>query len=449
MIFLYFLLSTSLIAFGLLSLRQIPWAAPGRLLAMVILFYGLVAKPIFVAISVPSEDFIDTFILSPLTRSDYWEGSVALLGFYWLFVFAMVFTARHLAKFRKPEPRAVDRPRLLEPGRASVLLIVGLLGFAVFMWENPILLTGGNKNSLASADLNSYSGSGVLRLVTSMLSILPFLMLVNIGNEFKVRASRAILWLSSIAWIAFAFMSDQRGLILFSMLAWIVAYNMFIGKPQRKYLLLMLCSAIGVVVIKTASRLTSDDVGTLDLFNEIIGNYIGRNFVENGKTLLIVKSIPESLPFAYGASYLDSFLILIPRSLFPTKLTVNLDTIIGNAVFDCGTFGACAVPPGLIAESYLNFGLLWVIVSVLLCGWMTAWLDWKSANGSHFFRIFYVSNLVYFGISLLGSSVASFTTQAIAHLLVLWPAYSLLKRTTRWSTRTASPGEDTLQAART
>lgn len=426
MMYVYLFAAVGLIAFSILALRDSPWSSPGRLLAVVTLFHGLVVKPMFVALSIPSENFIDNFILSPLTRSDYWDGSVVLIGCYWLFVLAMVFTARRLAQVGKP--RAIARSRNFAPGGAGVLLIIGLLGLTAFISNNPDLLTDGNKNVLASADLESYSGSGVLRLLTSILSILPFLMLMNIGNGYKVRASRAILGLSSISWIAFGFVSDQRGLILFSMLAWLIAYNMFIGKLQRKYLLLVLCSAIGVVTIKTAFRLLSDDMGTLDSIGEIIGNYIGRNFIENGKTLLVIESIPKTLPFAYGGSYLDSILILIPRSLFPGKLTVNLDTIIGNAVFDCSVFGACAVPPGLIAESYLNFGLLWVVVSALLCGWLTVWLDWKSVKGSHFFRIFYVSNLVFFSMAVLGSGIASFTTQAITHLLVLWPSYYILRR---------------------
>lgn len=426
MMYVYLFAAIGLIVFSILALRDNPWSSPGRLLAVVTLFHGLVVKPLFVALSVPSESFIDNFILSPLTRSAYWDGSVVLVGCYWVFVLAMVVTARRLAKIGKP--RASARPRNFAPGAAGVFLIIGLLGLTAFILNNPELLAGGNKNVLASADLDSYSGSGVLRLLISILSILPFLMLVNIGNGYRMRASHAIFGLSSFSWIVFGYVSDQRGLILFSLLAWLLAYNMFVGKLQRKYLLLVLCSAIGLVTIRTALRLQSDEGGTFDAISEIIGNYIGRNFVENGKTLLVIDSVPKILPFAYGQSYLDSILILIPRSLFPGKLTVNLDTIIGNSVFNCGVFGACAVPPGLIAESYLNFGLIWVIVSALLSGWFTAWLDWKSVRGSHFFQIFYVSYLVFFSMAVLGSGFASFTTQAVAHLLVFWPSYHILKR---------------------
>lgn len=411
--------------FGLLSLRHKPWAAPGRLLALMVLFYGLVFKPIFVGLSLPSEEFIDIFVLSPLIRSDYWSGSAALLGGYGLFVLAMVLTSKLLSRFRKPVSKTVQV--YFAPRRAFVLLIIGLFGLAGFLWLHPELLTGANKNILASDDLSSYSGDGVVRLFISVLYVVPFLMLVNIGGNHKQSASQIIFWLSMFSWILFGVLSDQRGLILFSILAWIVAYNIFVRSPQRKYLLLIFGAALSLVLIKTINRLGTDDISFVESVNNIIGNYIGRNFIENGKSLIIMNAIPDSLPFSYGASYLDSVLILIPRSLLPSKLTVNQDTIIGNIVFGCNSFGSCAVPPGLLAESYLNFGLPWIFLMALLCGWMTAWIDWKSTNKGQLFRLFYASNLVYFGMSVLGSGIASVITQCIAHALVLMYAWYALK----------------------
>jgi hypothetical protein len=252
-------------------------------------------------------------------------------------------------------------------------------------------------------------------------------MLVNIANNKNRSASKAIFWLSTFSWILFGVLSDQRGLILFSVLSWVIAYCIFVGLPHRKTLLLMLGAATSLVLIKTFQRLVNEAGGISETFNDIIGNFIGRNFVENAKSLIILNSIPEKLPFSYGSSYLDSVLILIPRSLFSSKETVNLDTIIGNTIFDCFSFGSCAVPPGLLAESYLNFGLPWIIVMALLCGWMTAWFDWKSSNNGQLFRLFYASNLVYFGISVLGSGIASFITQFIANALILIFSWYALK----------------------
>jgi oligosaccharide repeat unit polymerase len=431
---LYFILSSSLLVFGLLSIRHKPWAAPGRLLSLMVLFYGLVFKPLFVALSLPSEEFIDIFVLSPLTRSDYWSGSTALLGGYGLFVFAMVLTSKLLSRFRKPVSNSVKV--YFSPRIAFVFLIISSFGIVIFLSLHPELLTGANKNILATDDLSSYSGDGIVRLLISFAYLLPFFMLLNIGGNYKRSASQKIFLLSTFSWLLFGVLSDQRGLILFSVLSWVVAYNCFVRSLQLKYLLWMFGTAISLVFIKTINRFGADGIGFVESANDVIGNYIGRNFVENSKSLIIINAIPNTLPFSYGASYLDSVLVLIPRSLFPSKLTVNLDTTIGNVVFDCNSFGSCAIPPGLLAESYLNFGWPWIFLTALMCGWMTAWLDWKSANKGQLFQLFYVSTLVFFGISVLGSGLASFFTQFILNaLLLIFVWYALKIRRNDTSTK--------------
>ncbi len=390
-----------------------------------VLFYGLIIKPIFVALSLPSEEIIDVFVLSPLTLSEYWSGSTLLLSAYGLFVIAMVLTSHFLSRFRKPLPKNGDF--YFSPRRAFLLLIIGFFGFSCFLWIHPELLIGANKNVLASDDLSSYSGDGVLRLLISFLYIIPFFMLVNIAQNQRQISSKKILLLSAFFWILFSVISDQRGLILFSVLSWVFACNTFVLSLRRKYVLLMLGLATSLVLIKSLQRLGADGSNFVESFNDIIVNYIGRNFVENGKSLIIINAIPDKLSFSYGTSYLDSVLILIPRSLLTSKVTVNLDTIIGNNVFGCTSFGSCAIPPGLLAESYYNFGFPWVILMALLCGWMTAWLDWKSTNSSQLFRLFYVSTLVYFSISVLGSGVASFITQLMAYSVILIFAWYTLR----------------------
>jgi hypothetical protein len=189
--------------------------------------------------------------------------------------------------------------------------------------------------------------------------------------------------------------------------------------------------ALGMMFIRTVLRLATDEVGVLALADEIVGNYIGRNFVDNAKTLIILRSIPEQLAYSYGGSYLDSILILVPRALFAAKQTVNLDTVVGMSVFGCEVFGACGVPPGLIAESYLNFGLFGLPVMMLMCGWLTAWLDYRAARGSVLFKLFYAASLIYFGLAVLGSSISSFATQTVMDAFMLLLVYFAALRSRR------------------
>lgn len=405
---------------------------------MLVLFYGLLVKPMFVALALPSEEFIAEFILAPLSASEYWYGSVQLLACYALFIGAMILTSlffRHVRRDLTPQP-GVCFPL----GRSWALMVIGMLGFAAFFGQNPELLTGASKNIFATDDLAGYSGSGGLRLLISALYFIPFLMLMNVSAGYKVRGSLRLMWAAALAWVAFGFFSDQRGAILFSVFSWLIAYRTFVGKIGTRHLLVAGSIALSMVFVRTVLRLTTDDGGLLALGDEIVGNYIGRNLVENAKTLIIMQSIPEQLAYSYGGSYLDSILVLVPRSLFAVKQTVNLDTVIGISVFGCEVVGACGVPPGLIAESYLNFGLVGLPLMLLLCGSLTAWLDWKAAGGTILFRVFYAASFVYFGLAVLGSSVSSFTTQAVMDAFVLLIAYFALRRARRVPALSTAPG---------
>ena len=429
MTILYFMLATTLLAAAAASLRGSRFPAYGRWLSVLVLFYGLLVKPLFVAFALPSEDFIGAFILHPLTYAEYWSGSVLLLGTYTLFVGAMISTSK-LLRCQRPvqwPTRAVQ----FQVGRCWAMTVVGLLGMVAFLSQNLDLLTGATKNILATDDLAVYSGSGGLRLLISILYFIPFLMLANLRAGYKLRASRRLLWAAALAWIAFGFFSDQRGVIVFSVLSWLIGYRSFVGKISTRRLVAAAVIALGMMFVRTVLRVATDDGGLLALADEVIGNYIGRNLVENAKTLIILRSIPEQLAYSYGGSYLDSLLILVPRSLFAAKQTVNLDTIIGQSVFGCELFGACGVPPGLVAESYYNFGVFGVPILMLACGALTAGLDYRAGRGSAVYKIFYVASLVYFGVAVLGSSISSFATQAVTDAIVLLFACNVATRRRR------------------
>jgi hypothetical protein len=434
---LYFVLATILVGAAAVSLRRSRFPIYGRAFAVLVLVYGLLVKPIFVALGLPSEEFIAQFILAPLSDAEYWIGSVWLLAGYAIFVGAMMATAHVLKTSRRPAPPT--RGPTFAVGRGWLLLVIGVAGLVAFFAQNVELLFGASKNILAAGDLADYGSSGGLRLLISLLYLIPFLMIVNIGAGRQVSASLRLMWIAALLWIAFGFFSDQRGAILFSVISWLIAYRGFVGKIRRETLGSAAAIAVTMVLLRSLLRLTGDAAGQLAVADELLGNYIGRNLVENAKTLIIIKSIPEHLSYAFGGSYLDSILILVPRSLFPDKTTVNLDTVIGMAVFGCEAFGACAVPPGLIAESYLNFGIVGLPFLMALGGWLTAWLDWKSAGRSVAFRVLYAGTLVYFGISALGSGISSFATQSIMDGGIFLVAYLALRSTTPRGRLTVEP----------
>jgi hypothetical protein len=92
-----------------------------------------------------------------------------------------------------------------------------------------------------------------------------------------------------------------------------------------------------------------------------------------------------------------------------------LDTTIGQAVFGCEVFGACAVPPGLIGESYLNFGVPGVFLMPVLMGILVGAMDlrFRMTRPGNAYQVLYLMSGLYIGMGILGSGLASSITQLI------------------------------------
>lgn len=409
---------------GFLALRKNTWSAPGRILTVVVISYGLLFKSLFVALELPNKKFIELFVLGPLSVDEYWFGSILLLIFYFIYVASMFFCGIAF-RWRKVEISTTQNTHF-STRYSSVLVLVGLIGFFLFFYNHPGLLTGSSKNILAARDAKDYSGDGVLRSMIGFLYAIPFFMMANMQIGYKKKASQRLIALSVLLWMLFAFFSDQRGVLLFSFFSWIIYYNSVVRTIEKKYIYSCTVLAVILVVFKTASRLSSAVSVDTGLFGEIIGNYVGRNFVENGKALIIMSAADRDIPFMFGKTYLDAVLILIPRSFYPDKSIVNLDTFVGIKVFGVEVFGAGAVPPGLLAESYLNLGFIGMVIMAIFTGWLTAIFDWKFSRSGLKYKIFYAVNLVYFGISVVGSGVSSYITQTLINIITFSISWVLL-----------------------
>jgi len=248
-----------------------------------------------------------------------------------------------------------------------------------------------------------------------------------------------IFGLSSGLWLAFCFLSDQRGALLFSVVTYLIAYHRYISRVSKITTLTTVSLALALVVVRTVLRIQSGAGAFQEDFANVLGNFVGQNLIEHAKMISIVKAVPEFIDFQYGFTYLNAILQLIPRALFPAKPFVNLDTTIGNQVFDCNMFGACAVPPGLLAESYLNFGVAGVALLPMAMGVLIGKIDsaFKNAERGCLYDLFYLASLLYLGMAILGSGISSSITSVItqgAAATALW-FFCGRRRTARWGVR--------------
>lgn len=401
---------------------RIGWnnAASWALLTMV---HGLVLKPLFVAFEYPSSELIEITLLQNITLEEYWIGGLFSLAPYGIFVAFMFMAGRYDRRVRVP-PLAEHAVYFREAPLWAILAVAvaGLLGFFI---QFPQLLESANKNSIATLDLAEYNSGGIWRSMIDLAYVVSICATLNASRPAVRRRNLALAALSALLWLVYCFLSDQRGLVIFSVVTLLLAYARFIGPVPKRVIVaigvLLVCTIIG----KTLLRLQNESDGAQADAALVAANFIGQNLIENGKTASVVKAVPNKLDFQYGQTYLNAVLILVPRALYPDKATVNLDTVIGNKVFECGAFGACGVPPGFVAESYLNFGPLGVVVCAALFGSLIGRIDarFNRTSKRQLFDLFFLYSFIYCGMAILGSGMSDVITQVITQsveLTLVW-----------------------------
>ena len=115
--------------------------------------------------------------------------------------------------------------------------------------------------------------------------------------------------------------------------------------------------------------------------------------------------------FKYGWGYLWLGSSFIPRSIWSNK-PVSMDTEVGMKVYNAGSYGSGAVPPGLVAESYWNFGYLGILVVPFFVGVFTRVLH-------NYFRIIYNDNnkILLYVICFMGVPYSCFGSSIVSMLL--------------------------------
>ena len=395
------------------------------------LLHGLLIKPLFVVLDLPSSEILDLVVFQKIDRDPYWLWGPVLLLVYGAFVAAMFSAGRY--GMAPPASAPAQRPREWFDPRIMTLLIAIAAAAAVgFFIQFPQLLESANKNSIATADVADYNSGGAWRALIELAYLASLCCLVNIGQRVSRKLSALLFCISAVLWLGFCLLSDQRGAVLFSVVTYLIAYSRFIGRIPRRAVALVLVVLIGSIAAKTVMRVQAE-VGAQEDLAFAAANLVGQNLIENGKTITIVQATPSRIDYQWGLTYVDAVRILVPRSLYPDKETVNLDTVIGNRIFDCDAFGACGVPPGLIAESYLNFGAPGVLFLAIAAGAFVGMLDrrYRLGRRSVSFDLFYIYALVYSGMAILGSGISGLITQLITQGLSLGLVLLVARRSAR------------------
>lgn len=171
--------------------------------------------------------------------------------------------------------------------------------------------------------------------------------------------------------MAFPFFNSSRTGIVTVLLQAFVVWRCVRGRLPKGVVLGFSVAVFALLLIVTALRpkraTTSDfDVSEtigLDLAADVtVGS---RHFLDLSRTAHIIAGVPEKIPYQYGRTYLTWITMPIPRTWWPGKPALGSGPIIGPQIFGTGGSG---VPPGMVGELWLNFGLVGVIFGALFMG---------------------------------------------------------------------------------
>jgi len=386
---------------------------------------GLFAKPILVIINLffLKKDFL---ISNNLIYHDYLMAGLIQSYLYMFFLLGFIISIPKF-KYAKLNKTVIRSQVYFSLYSRFLLIIFGVIGILGFYLSFPDLASSFNKNSISRNDLDSYNSGGHWRILIAFFLSVISLSIINIGTQSS-RKNWILLLISVFFYFLYAYISDQRGLILMGLITIFAQYHYFVKPIPKKTFFLFFMIAFFLIAVMTTNRINASEMSVEAKILNVITNFLGRNGVEISKTLTIINQTYQN-EFLWGSPFIDSVLILVPKILYPEKTTVNFATYIAHTYFDVKSFGSGAVPPGLIAELYVNF---WYIGFCFLpfLGWFISKLDlWLIENKfGLFYKILYFNGLYSFGGAILGSSIADTITSVLISLIVLGLSYFLCKK---------------------
>jgi oligosaccharide repeat unit polymerase len=203
-------------------------------------------------------------------------------------------------------------------------------------------------------------------------------------------------------------------------------------KGGIKWRQVMTVVAIGSValVIMTALRESHSKVNgqTAAETNPLLIMVGQLNFLGVDKTSQIIDGIPGKMNYQFGESLFLWVVAPIPRTMWPQKPDITYGRVIGEQIYekrDENSPGG-GVPPGLIAELYVNFGYFGIIPGMFIFGMLLRlfYNAFKKVRDiSSYGLVLYIMVFIPFSLKLIGgdfsANIVNIFTSVIPVFLIM------------------------------
>ena len=353
-----------------------PWS-----LIVVNVFLGSGIRSIFVASGVDGGRSLDELFLRWRPPEFFVMPGLLYLG--GLTLLTIAFVAAGVARPLRPGVMSRLAKREFHSGAGLVVAGAALIGFAAFILY--ALRTGGlsldqlsaKRTTITGLDLgDDYSSHGELRLLNGFAAVAFWTQLtVYSSRSLKhglLTARGGILLLLFVNSCLLPFYASTRSDIVYVVVVAVAIELCFAGRRgSRKLVLGAVLFTLAITPILTVLRLQSapqvSDTADVSPVAAVLDTFVyARTFTDIPTSSHIISAVPATLPLEKGATVTAWLAAPVPRALWPEKPIISAGPTIGVVVFGNERSG---VPPGMIAESYWNFGVAGLLTWPLLIGW--------------------------------------------------------------------------------
>lgn len=421
-----------------LMLRNFDLMSPWTVIVVAV-YISTGLRGLFISLQVEGTRSIDQLFLMGHSEPYYFRPGLLFVLALSLLVVGYLLATRLSSR---PRPLATYSAGFNQ-GRVTVaVLVCAAIGFAALVQF--AISTGGFSLSSLSAkrttieglDLSStYQSSGQWRVLNQFAPIALWVQLAHYAKQGKGRGLLtarslwiAVLFLNAIALPVYA--SSRADIVYIVLGALVVQLALRPGSvPVRSIIAGVALVLVLVSAVTTARSAANSGNGTPSVNTQAMVDafVLSRTFTDIAATGNIINAVPESLPLANGETIVAWALAPIPRSIWPDKPIVSSGPTIGILIYGNERSG---VPPGMIAESYWNFGTAGILGLPFVCGIYLGVIGelWRRRSKEDPRAAVLMAGVAMpNGVYLMTNSIGSAPFQALIALVLLIPVLAFVK----------------------
>lgn len=179
----------------------------------------------------------------------------------------------------------------------------------------------------------------------------------------------------------------------------------------------LICVAVLGLVRQSQTSASQVDFGVESALDRTLGSgYL----MDVAKTSVVVDSVPSKVDYLLGESFTLVFFAPIPRTLWPGKPVVRISKFVGEEIYTRADDSG--IPPGFIAEAYMNFGYVGVVILLFALGAVLSKLytELVLKTKSVFSRVWYAVGSLLLTFTLLSGDFTILVSQFVRFGLIVF-----------------------------